>query len=858
MSKYFNKTLKNGLGYLIIQDELINKASFSIDIKVGTFDESKKLAGISHLIEHLVFKGSKNYKNSKIFFKLIDLGQGYYNAKTGFEFTNFRFDVDNEHLLEAIKVFADYVKNPLFKNEDIKTEKQIIETELNKAYKEDSFLEEYFFFKNSNFEAKLKKNHKSLNSSLNKKQLIKFFKKYYVAANMKLVVHTPSSSKKLISFIEEGFSKIRSGKKNIRTYKVIKKNNNIIVNIDNQNLKLYFYLPSLFSYMDTKPHWIINSLINSNAQGSLIFSLREKGLISELWSAVDLFQNFSVLTVDIMLTGDGLKNYKTVMQIFFSYIKFLSSNKIPKYIFEEQIYISKNQYAFQNNSEGANICSYFSRQLFNFKAKKIRQKNELIKRASIKDFQNILKHINFSNYTSILYTKFTQNSLICPPLMEGCKKNNIKISDSKINFHLPNKNKFLPKKIIYFKKDNIKYPHKIIDNSRGYIWFMNDYFLKTPSSYINFDIVAPVVNSSPKNRLLATLYIVVLLEKLKKVSDDAENAGLSFGIERIDRGISIFIFGFSTNILKLANSLIRSLKLKEQDVKNLFLHSYNFLKNSFAALNKMGTYEISKYELYNVLHKFNIHRREYKDLNIDISNLNMFISKVFNRINLEFYIYGNISKNMAISFFENIYKILESKTLVKPIKKDDINVPKYNMTYEIKGKDKTKSISMFIYFGKRSTRLSAIIQIGHIFFKNYLYEQFRNVLKLGYIVETKTDFYENSLGISLSVTSDKLTKRKLVKNIEHILNNFHIHLKKLTEEEFLKTKNSFKKRVLKNNITVNDWMNELVLTSVLNGDINYANSLVAEVDKLGIDELIFSYQNMLIRSTRKSHTVVVF
>lgn len=86
MSKYLNKFLKNGLEYLIIEDEQINKASFSIDIKVGTFDENKREAGISHLMEHLIFKGSKKNKSSTKFFKLVDLGQGYYNAKTGFEF----------------------------------------------------------------------------------------------------------------------------------------------------------------------------------------------------------------------------------------------------------------------------------------------------------------------------------------------------------------------------------------------------------------------------------------------------------------------------------------------------------------------------------------------------------------------------------------------------------------------------------------------------------------------------------------------------------------------------------------------------------------------------------------------------
>lgn len=851
MPKLDNGFLTNGLEYLIIEDNRINKSSFSLDVKVGTANESKEITGISHLIEHLIFKEPMNK-----FCNYLSSCGGIFNAKTGFEYTSYRFEIDHNYFIKALELFSYLIYKPSFEISDIKREKKIISSELESIYFDEANIQEYFFYKTSNLNSKLKRNHKNLNLKISKDQIKGYFNKYYKSKNIKLVIQSSIKSKLLIKHLEVCFSKIERG----TCKSLVLKNNigvkNFVVDINTQNIKLYFYLPSLHKFIKSKPNWIICSLINSNSKKGLIDYLKTKNLIIDIWSGIDLYSSFSILTIDIDLSDYGVENYKEVINVFFSYINFIKKNKIPKYIYEDQYYISN--ISKSNIGEGLELTSFYSRNMFNYIAKDIIKSTQTLSLISESKVYKIIKFVNMNNFTSILYSNIKGKCAKDKLYNIKYKKEFIYISNiENINFKYPSINKFIPKKLIYYKKDNIKYPHKILDNKSGYIWFMNDYNLKTSEAYINFDIVSPFVNKDPKSRILSTIFVFIVLEKLRVVSEKAQDAGLNFGFERIDRGFSVFIIGYSSKIFLLANKIIDALKIENFDLNKYFENTYSEIKKLFNKLEYISSYERSKYELYNKLHKYNIHRDLYKKIKVEKKDLLDFSAKVFSFINLEFYVYGNIDKAKLIFFYKCIFKKLNSKVLLNNISKDDINVPTNNKVLEIESFNKLKSVSMFIYFGNRTTKLSAIIQVGHIMFKAFLYNKIRASAGFGYLFETKVDFYETKLGISLSISSDEYNKKDLILKTDEILLEFCSYLESVSKVEFDKIKNVFVKKVLKTNLNLNDWMNEIVLCSVLNGNNNYASDLRCEVLKLSIDELIFSYKNSLDKNIRKSFTVVV-
>lgn len=100
-------------------------------VKAGTDYETKKLNGISHFIEHLYFKGSKNFPSPKVLMQSIDKIGGTFNAFTSHEYTGFYIKILPEYIEEAINILSDIILFPIFPEEEIKKEKKVILEEIN-------------------------------------------------------------------------------------------------------------------------------------------------------------------------------------------------------------------------------------------------------------------------------------------------------------------------------------------------------------------------------------------------------------------------------------------------------------------------------------------------------------------------------------------------------------------------------------------------------------------------------------------------------------------------------------------------------------------------------------------------------
>lgn len=126
----FNKTiLPNGIR--IISEHIPYVQSFSLGFwfNVGSRDEGKKNNGITHFIEHMLFKGTKRRSAKKIAEEIESYG-GYLNAFTSKEHTCYYGRGLAENLERTFDVISDMIQYPVFRESDIKKESQIIVDEL--------------------------------------------------------------------------------------------------------------------------------------------------------------------------------------------------------------------------------------------------------------------------------------------------------------------------------------------------------------------------------------------------------------------------------------------------------------------------------------------------------------------------------------------------------------------------------------------------------------------------------------------------------------------------------------------------------------------------------------------------------
>ena len=123
------RELSNGLSVLVQPDFTAPVVSIQFWCASGSIHETPWLgAGLSHLLEHLMFKGTPTRGNSQMAQQIQDLG-GHLNAYTSFDRTVYHVDLPSDHALTALEILADAVLNSTLPAEEFDKEMEVIRRE---------------------------------------------------------------------------------------------------------------------------------------------------------------------------------------------------------------------------------------------------------------------------------------------------------------------------------------------------------------------------------------------------------------------------------------------------------------------------------------------------------------------------------------------------------------------------------------------------------------------------------------------------------------------------------------------------------------------------------------------------------
>jgi predicted Zn-dependent peptidase len=121
--------LSNGLTILTEKMNHIRSVAMGVWIGAGSRHELAEVNGISHFVEHMVFKGTKS-RSAQIIAREVDAIGGNLDAFTGKETVCFNMKVLDEHVPTALEVLSDLVLNPVFASEEIQRERGVILEEI--------------------------------------------------------------------------------------------------------------------------------------------------------------------------------------------------------------------------------------------------------------------------------------------------------------------------------------------------------------------------------------------------------------------------------------------------------------------------------------------------------------------------------------------------------------------------------------------------------------------------------------------------------------------------------------------------------------------------------------------------------
>lgn len=126
---------KNGLRILLAPDRTVPVAGSMVTYHVGSKNEATGYTGATHLLEHLMFKGSENFnpETSTVIDKLMEMSGGVINASTWYDRTNYYEVVPKEVLPLAIAIEADRMRHARIKESDRQSEMPVVRNEFERG-----------------------------------------------------------------------------------------------------------------------------------------------------------------------------------------------------------------------------------------------------------------------------------------------------------------------------------------------------------------------------------------------------------------------------------------------------------------------------------------------------------------------------------------------------------------------------------------------------------------------------------------------------------------------------------------------------------------------------------------------------
>ncbi len=288
--------LPNGIRLVTAPLKETQTASLLILAKVGSRQETPQIFGLSHFIEHLMFKGTKKRPTTLDLSKELDGIGAEYNAYTGKDLTGYYIKSDSRHLSLAIDMLSDMLTSSKFEAEEIEKEKGVIVEEIN-MYEDnplmyvEEMLEE-LMFEGGQLGHLIAGSRKTVKSAT-RQSLVKYKNDYYAGANIVIGLAGKFTPRHLAE-IKNKFNFNRGKKSAIKKFSFKQSSPRVVVkNKETEQVQLALGFPA-FSQSDKRVYalQLMAIILGGNMSSRLFINVREKnGLAYFIRSWPNLYED---------------------------------------------------------------------------------------------------------------------------------------------------------------------------------------------------------------------------------------------------------------------------------------------------------------------------------------------------------------------------------------------------------------------------------------------------------------------------------------------------------------------------------------------------------------------------------------
>jgi len=601
----------------------VGLATCSISVFAGSCNDPADIQGLAHLLEHVIFLGSKEFPEPESYSKFISRHGGYENAYTSFNSTTYEFDIDNAYLGEALYRLSRLLKEPILGSEGIDKEVEAIDNEFELAAVDEdiqrfqTILNSFspgFPLRNFGWGNKRTLAH---DRELLHKEVRNFYESLYNSDKIKICIQANYDLDELEEIIKKSFSdfefKLLKNVKEVTPEEIAQAQKSFpgcyFMKTTSQIQKLTFTwaVESLAKEFEVFPLDLILDILSEKGPGSLSYLLKEHNFITDLAAEINNIDGqendyLYLPWLTIKLTDHGLANVGKVIAYVGQYLNMINSVPIPDYYWKESMLMSQLEFKYADEIPEDQLTSIVSHAMKYVPKERIleagvfrvpkKEDKELVTRL-LKGFTltntridiqapEIPEHLFQYKYNKEVDYEFKEPHF-------GVKYTALNLKELVGNdyaqieqgfyiqeFRYPEKNILIPDsaELLELNKDYLIPRELAEDQNKIQIWYSMEPNYRIPKAHVSMMLFFNVEKTSKMNSYLELLDAYLKDEFVKDVGNQARKAGFECSFSKHEYCcLEIHIYGFSAKIIILCKMILdffyKCLKNLQESVFNL-------------------------------------------------------------------------------------------------------------------------------------------------------------------------------------------------------------------------------------------------------------------------------------------------
>lgn len=344
---------------------VVTQAGVSIVVRVGSFADFDDMAGTSHALEHLCFMGSKEFPDENMWSAWLAANGGSSNAYTAREDTNYHYEVKASALEASLERFSRFFVSPLLSESSWSRELLNIDSEHAKNLTSDFWrmmqldhttaCPTHPYSKFATGSSRTLRDEPEAAGIDTRARLLEHHRRHYTASRMRVAVVGHEDCATLMAWAHKYLSDVRDDGEPLPVYGSNPYEGctgqlfRVVPLRESRSVTVQWVLPPSSGDDDGRQTSnLISHVIGHEGEGSLLSFLKRRGWATELMSgATETCDTFSVFSVRVELTPEGLAAVQDVLDAIFALVRAMRRGGPQQWVFEEVAAVSAARFRFR-------------------------------------------------------------------------------------------------------------------------------------------------------------------------------------------------------------------------------------------------------------------------------------------------------------------------------------------------------------------------------------------------------------------------------------------------------------------------------------------------------------------------------